>query len=126
VTENNAGTSSSNSSVKFSIKVTDDETSVKYGDDLEYEITVINKSNVTVNNVTVTNEISKYVDFDDCSKNCTHSGRKQTWSGLTFNPGEKKKFSVEVEVEKKGKGKTLSTTARVANKDDKDTTKVKK
>lgn len=129
VTENNSGSSSSSSSTssaKFSIKVTDDESTVKAGNDLKYEITVTNKSNFTVTNMTVTNEISKYVDFDDCSHNCSKKKQKQTWSGLTFGPNEKKKFIVEAEVLKKGKGETLKTTARVANKSDKDTTKVKK
>ncbi len=107
----------------FSISKTDGESEVEPGDTLTYTITVRNNSNVTVNNVTVTDTLPDEVNFEDCSDNCSRSGRFITWSNQTFGPNEEKEYEVEVEVDEDADGE-LENIAQVFDKTARDRTDV--
>ncbi len=107
----------------FTISKTDGESEVEAGDSLTYRITVRNNSNITVNNVTVTDTLPDEVDFQDCDKSCSHSGRFITWSNQTFAAGEQKVYEVEVDVDDDADGELLNT-AQVFDKTATDRTDV--
>lgn len=106
----------------FTISKTDGQSTAEPEEELTYNITVRNNSNVTVQNVVVTDTLDTDLHFLEASHNAQRSGRIVTWN-LTFAPMETKVLTIDVEVDEDAEG-TIRNTARVFDREATDSTRV--
>lgn len=82
----------------FTISKTDNETEVRPGERLTYEITVKNVGNVDATDVEVIDDLPGNVDYVSSSDGGSRSGSRVTWS-IDLNAGQSKTLTVKVDVD---------------------------
>lgn len=106
--------SSSSSSADFSISKSDGQSYAELGEELEYTITVRNNSNVTINNMTITDRVPDELDMDtiDIRDGGRESGRNVRWENITLGAYEQRtfRFSIEVSEDDAEDGDTIRNT----------------
>ena len=109
----------------FTISKTDNETEVKPGERLTYEITVRNVGNVDAVDVKIEDDLPNNVDYVSSSDGGSHSGGRVRWT-IDLDAGESKTLTVRVDVDDNADdGDRILNEACVENFDcDDDTTTV--